>query len=139
MGFWLMKLYGHADVRILDYPRQSWQQDGRPWTSRRGRAGVVGLPAPGTRRAVRVPTSASVDQAIDDPSRTIVDVRSAAEFRGERFWPSGGLEEGGRAGHVPTAVHNPIEGLHRRRRTRSGPRRSFASCSRRSTSTGTAS
>ena len=40
------------------------------------------------------------------------DVRSAAEYKGERFWPSGGLEPGGRAGHVPSAVHQPIDGLY---------------------------
>ena len=40
-------------------------------------------------------------------------MRSAAEFQGERFWPSGGMEPGGRAGHVPSAVHQPIDGLYR--------------------------
>ena len=25
MGFWLMKLYGHQDVRILDCSRDAWQ------------------------------------------------------------------------------------------------------------------
>jgi thiosulfate/3-mercaptopyruvate sulfurtransferase len=39
-------------------------------------------------------------------------VRTDPEFRGERFWPSGGLEPGGRAGHVPSAVNISIEGLH---------------------------
>jgi thiosulfate/3-mercaptopyruvate sulfurtransferase len=53
-----------------------------------------------------------VRDAIDDPTCTIVDVRSAAEFRGERFWPSGGLEAGGRAGHVPSARHVAIDALH---------------------------
>ena len=43
---------------------------------------------------------------------TLVDVRSAAEYRGERFWPSGGMEPGGRAGHVPSAVHQPLDGLY---------------------------
>jgi thiosulfate/3-mercaptopyruvate sulfurtransferase len=43
--------------------------------------------------------------AIGDPGTTIVDVRSEAEYQGERFWPSGGMEPGGRAGHVPSAVH----------------------------------
>jgi thiosulfate/3-mercaptopyruvate sulfurtransferase len=43
---------------------------------------------------------------------TLVDVRSAAEYRGERFWPSGGMEPGGRAGRVPSAVHQPIDGLY---------------------------
>jgi 3-mercaptopyruvate sulfurtransferase SseA len=35
-----------------------------------------------------------------------------AEYRGERFWPSGGMEPGGRAGRVPSAVHQPIDGLY---------------------------
>src|SRR6516225_1230143 len=30
MGFWLMKLYGHADVRILDCSRDAWRSQGRP-------------------------------------------------------------------------------------------------------------
>ena len=42
-----------------------------------------------------------------------MDVRSAAEYQGERFWPSGGMEPGGRAGHVPSAVHQPIDGIYR--------------------------
>src|SRR6266851_8044375 len=33
MGFWLMKLYGHSDVRILDCTQGSWQNEGRPWTT----------------------------------------------------------------------------------------------------------
>ena len=32
MGFWLMKLYGHADVRILDCSVERWGSEGRPWT-----------------------------------------------------------------------------------------------------------
>jgi thiosulfate/3-mercaptopyruvate sulfurtransferase len=52
-----------------------------------------------------------VEAAIADPACTIVDVRSDAEYRGERFWPSGGMEAGGRAGHVPGAVHLPVDGM----------------------------
>ena len=33
------------------------------------------------------------------------------EFRGERFWPSGGQEPGGRAGHIPNAVNLPLDGI----------------------------
>ena len=58
--------------------------------------------------------------AIGQPGTTLVDVRSEAEYQGERFWPSGGLEPGGRAGHVPSAVHQPIDGLY-------DPRGSFRS------------
>jgi thiosulfate/3-mercaptopyruvate sulfurtransferase len=56
----------------------------------------------------------AVRAAIGQPGTTLVDVRSAAEYRGECFWPSGGMEPGGRAGHVPSAVHRPIDGLHNR-------------------------
>lgn len=51
-------------------------------------------------------------EAIGQPGTTLMDVRSAAEYRGECFWPSGGMEPGGRAGHVPSAVHEPIDCLH---------------------------
>ena len=54
----------------------------------------------------------AVQNAIGHPGQTIVDVRSAAEYSGERFWLSGGLQPGGRAGHVPGAVHQPIESLY---------------------------
>src|SRR6516165_1254371 len=55
----------------------------------------------------------AVYEAIGRPGTALVDVRSAAEYQGERYWPSGGMEPGGRAGHVPSAVHQPIDGIYR--------------------------
>jgi thiosulfate/3-mercaptopyruvate sulfurtransferase len=52
-----------------------------------------------------------VREAIADPHRVIVDTRTPAEYAGERFWPSGGMEDGGRAGHIPSAVLVPADGL----------------------------
>jgi thiosulfate/3-mercaptopyruvate sulfurtransferase len=111
MGFWLMKLYGHADVRILDCSRDAWQASGRARTSSAAEpdAACYALPAEDSR--VRA-DHAAVRDAIGDPGTTLVDVRSAAEYQGERFWPSGGQEPGGRAGHVPSAVHQPVEDLY---------------------------
>ena len=37
LGFWLMTLYGHADVRILNCSRSTWRAEGRSW-SRASRA-----------------------------------------------------------------------------------------------------
>jgi len=68
-----------------------------------------GLPAPDPRLQAG---HATVRDAIGRPGRTLLDVRSREEYQGERFWPSGGLEPGGRAGHVPSAVHQPIDGLY---------------------------
>ena len=110
IGFWLMKLFGHPDARILDTNRATWLKEGRPWTT-----GIV-EPAKSRyclpREDERIRASrAVVEKAIGESGSTIVDVRSAKEYRGECFWPSGGMEEGGRAGHIPSAAHIPIDDL----------------------------
>jgi thiosulfate/3-mercaptopyruvate sulfurtransferase len=110
VGFWLMRLYGHRDVRILDCSRDTWQAAGLPGSS------VASEPAQGTfclgeqDPRTRADLSA-VRGAIGRPGITLLDVRSAAEYHGERFWPSGGMEPDGQAGHVPSAVHQPVDGL----------------------------
>ncbi|MBV9662260.1 MAG: sulfurtransferase [Acidimicrobiales bacterium] len=116
MGFWLMKLHGHSDVRILDCSRDTWRDEGHPWNRASGNgvaAGSLagGYPLGGEDRTVRA-ARRDVEEAIGAPSATIVDVRSDLEYRGDRFWPSGAMEPNGRAGHIPTAVHQPIDGLY---------------------------
>jgi thiosulfate/3-mercaptopyruvate sulfurtransferase len=111
LGLWLMRLYGHRDVRILDCSRDTWRAQGHP------RATAASQPPPGTLlldgQDPRIRADqAAVRDAIGRPGTTLVDVRSAAEYQGERFWPSGGMEPGGRAGHVPSAVHQPVDGLY---------------------------
>jgi len=113
MGFWLMKLYGHANVRILDCARERWRDEGRPWTADVVTPVTSRYPLANEDERIRA-NQWQVERAIDDPACTIVDVRTDAEFRGERFWPSGGLEPGGRAGHVPSAAHLSTDGLHDR-------------------------
>src|SRR5258706_8165469 len=43
---------------------------------------------------------------------TYKPLRPIGRLQGERFWPSGGMEPTGRAGHVPSAVHQPAEDLY---------------------------
>jgi thiosulfate/3-mercaptopyruvate sulfurtransferase len=111
LGFWLMKLYGHADVRILDCSRDAWCDEGHPVSSQPSEPAAAGYVVPGPDARLRA-GHAAVSDAIGRPGRTLLDVRSWDEYRGERFWPSGGVEPGGRAGHVPSAVHQPIDGLY---------------------------
>jgi thiosulfate/3-mercaptopyruvate sulfurtransferase len=111
MGFWLMKLYGHADVRILDCSRDTWRGEGHPCSSAPAEPAATGYVLPGPDDRLRADHTA-VREAISDPATTILDVRSWDEYRGERFWPSGGMEPGGRAGHIPSAVHQPAGDLH---------------------------
>jgi len=129
MGFWLMKLYGHTDVRILDCSRDTWRAEGHPWsdsTTERVDSGYLLGNEDERLRADR----AAVQDAIGRQHISLVDVRSMAEYNGERFWPSGGLEPNGRAGHVPSAIHHPIDDLYDERgafRPDSDLRRAFSS------------
>jgi thiosulfate/3-mercaptopyruvate sulfurtransferase len=111
LGMWLMKLYGHRDVRILDCSRDSWRAAGHPWSSAASNLAAGNLHLGNQDASIRADWAA-VRDAIGRPRTTLVDVRSAAEYRGERFWPSGGMEPGGRAGRVPSAIHQPIDGLY---------------------------
>jgi thiosulfate/3-mercaptopyruvate sulfurtransferase len=111
LGLWLMKLYGHPDVRILDCSRDTWRAGGHSWSTAASEPAADRAHLGGEDPRIRADRVA-VHDAIGQPDTILVDVRSEAEYRGERFWPSGGLEPGGRAGHVPSAVHQPIDGLY---------------------------
>jgi thiosulfate/3-mercaptopyruvate sulfurtransferase len=111
LGLWLMKLYGHADVRILDCSRDTWRAGGHPWSTAASEPPAAEYHLGGEDRRIRA-DRAAVRDAIGQPGTVLVDVRSAAEYRGDCFWPSGGMEPGGRAGHVPSAVHQPTDGLY---------------------------
>jgi thiosulfate/3-mercaptopyruvate sulfurtransferase len=111
LALWLMKLYGHVDVRILDCSRDTWRNAGHPCASTATEPPAGGLHLGAENPRIRA-DHAAVLAAIGKPGATTADVRSAAEYAGERFWPSGGMEPGGRAGHVPGAVHQPVDGLY---------------------------
>lgn len=108
LAFWLMKRYGHDRVLLMDGPRERWEQAGHRWS--------VETPAITASSYVLAPEDLSVvtsleamQHLISRPDAAIVDVRSRAEFVGERFWPSGATENAGRAGHIPGAVHVPFD------------------------------
>ena len=89
MGFWLLKLFGHRDVRVLDARRDRGWPPACPAPATVPIARPTGYPLAGpTERPIRA-DRARGQSAIDDPTVMIVDVRSDLEFRGERFWPSG--------------------------------------------------
>ena len=108
LGLWLLQAHGHRRVGLLDCSLDTWQAQGRPVTR------AVPSPTPTAYRLERVDPAMragreDVERAIEDAGTVILDVRSEAEYRGDRFWPSGGQQVGGRTGHVPTAVHVPID------------------------------
>ncbi|HWG63709.1 MAG TPA: hypothetical protein VG253_18620, partial [Streptosporangiaceae bacterium] len=86
MGLWLLKLHGHADVRVLDCARGTWLEEGRPWTTAAASPVATRYSLPGRDSRIRA-DHRRVEAEIGDPACTIVDVRSEQEYRGERFWP----------------------------------------------------
>ncbi len=110
LAFWMMKLHRHADVRILDCSRDTWQDAGLPWTTDAQPPQSTEYPMRSLDLSVRA-TRAEVAAAIDDPGTRIIDMRSRPEFDGAQFWPSGGMEPGGRAGHIPSATNLSLDGV----------------------------
>ena len=110
LGYWLLLGHGHEDVRLLDGPREQWTDEGFAWETDEPEPPVTAY-----RLAPADPALlASRDEvltAIGRPGTTILDVRAAAEYDGERFWPSGATEGAGRAGRIPGSVHLPIDEL----------------------------
>jgi thiosulfate/3-mercaptopyruvate sulfurtransferase len=111
LGFWLMKLCGHTDVRILDCSRDTWRAEGHPWSDSPTQPTSDDYPIGHLDNQIRADRSV-VQDSLGGSDTNLVDVRSMAEYQGERFWPSGGSEPNGRAGHVPSAIHQPIEDLY---------------------------
>src|SRR6516225_4215148 len=87
LGLWLMKLYGHRDVRILNCSRDTWRAGGHPWSTAASEPPAGGWRLADRDSRIRADLAA-VREAIGQPGITLVDVRSAAEYAGERFWPS---------------------------------------------------
>ena len=111
LAYWLMDRHGHERIRVLDGSREAWEGSGHSWST--------DVPGPSStsyeREADNPELIVSCDQLrklIGAKDAVILDVRSPEEFSGERFWPSGATEDVGRTGHVPGAVHVPVDVLH---------------------------
>ena len=104
-AYWQFKLYGHADVRLLDGGRKKWELDGRELSKE-----VTDRPA--TTYSAEDPDlsiRAFRDEVVGSiGSRNLVDVRSPDEFSGKIKAPAHlPQEQSQRAGHIPTAINIP--------------------------------
>jgi len=106
-AFWVFQLFGHTRARIMDGGRLKWEREGQPLTREK-----PSYP-PTTYRAPERDDSrfrAFRDQVLEHvrAGGQLVDVRSPAEFTGERLHMEGYPNEGAlRGGHIPGAVNVP--------------------------------
>jgi thiosulfate/3-mercaptopyruvate sulfurtransferase len=101
--FWLLKMFGHQDVRVLDGGRNKWNSEQRPLES-------VKTVTVSTQYTAKEPNSnfrilyEDVRDSINQPDSAILDVRAPQEYSGEWFYDKP-PENGERAGSIPGAVH----------------------------------
>lgn len=104
-ALWVFRLFGHPDVRILNGGRALWQAEGRDMTTERPI--TSGTDYPIVERDDTV-IRAFKDEVLEHLGSPMVDVRSPAEYSGERTHMPDYPEEGAlRGGHIPGAQSVP--------------------------------
>jgi len=106
-AYWLLKLYGHQHVQLLNGGRARWIDEGRPVVAdpvRRAPATYVASAPDHRLRALRDQVAA----VVADGAAVLIDVRSPGEFRGELLAPEHLPQEGAqRGGHIAGARSVP--------------------------------
>jgi thiosulfate/3-mercaptopyruvate sulfurtransferase len=105
-ALWQLKIYGHADVRLMDGGRNKWIAEGRPLST----DPVIVTPSQYEARDADFTTRAYLKDVMSVSERgaaSLIDVRSPAEFSGEILAPPGLPETCQRGGHIPTATSVP--------------------------------
>ena len=96
--FWLLEVYGHEQVALLDVGFDSWPEGKLPESTE------AANPTPTTYvpsvNPKRMATKLSTRMAIDNPDLTIIDARSKEEYEGK-------VSTAFRFGHIPTALGFP--------------------------------
>jgi thiosulfate/3-mercaptopyruvate sulfurtransferase len=106
-GFWLFKLYGHRDVRLMNGGRAKWlNEPDKERTTERPNVEPVPYRVTETHPELRA-LLPDVLQAVQARACNIVDVRSRDEFTGKVIAPPGMNETAQRGGHVPGAKSIP--------------------------------
>lgn len=101
--FWLLKMIGHSDVRVLNGGHQKWMEESRPVTAELSTFTPTQYLPQSLDTSLQV-LSAEVQAAISNPNQIILDVRTLEEYRGDVYLMKP-PEETERAGHIPSAIH----------------------------------
>jgi thiosulfate/3-mercaptopyruvate sulfurtransferase len=106
-GFWLFKIYGHADVRLMDGGRIKWlAEKDKPLTVERPAIDPVRYTARSPDLSLRAFARDAL-AASGNGSTNLIDVRSPDEFTGKIIAPPGMNETAQRGGHIPGATSIP--------------------------------
>ena len=106
-SFWLFKYYGHEKALIMNGGRAKWVAEGRPLTREAPSISPASYTAKEPDASIRAFRD-DVQSTLGNAAYALVDVRSPAEYSGEKLHMEGYEQEGAqRAGHVPGAQSIP--------------------------------
>jgi len=116
-AYWIFKLFGHRDVRVMNGGRAKWIEEGRPLSKDVPAVAAATYPVPaydGRYRAYQddvlafIGASRGRTSATLSAGRALVDVRSPGEYSGQITHMPDYPQEGVlRGGHVPGAQSIP--------------------------------
>ena len=106
-ALWILKYYGHQDVRLLDGGRVKWLADKRKLTTEVPSYPRTNYHAQAPEKNIRALRDQILAQ-LGQQGFALVDVRSPAEYSGELLAPANLPQEGAqRGGHIPGAANIP--------------------------------
>jgi thiosulfate/3-mercaptopyruvate sulfurtransferase len=104
--YWYLLYYGHANVKLMNGPREKWISEGRPTSTDVPSYEAQEFNAQEGDEAIRAYRD-EVQEALGQEIR-LVDVRSPQEYSGELIAMAGYEQEGAqRGGHIPGAASVP--------------------------------
>ena len=105
-AFWLLKYYGHKDVRLINGGRKKWLAEGKPVSKDVPSFPNVVYKVSNAVSELRA-TRDYVAGILNKSNEGLVDVRSIDEFTGKVIAPAGMSETAQRGGHIPGAKNIP--------------------------------
>lgn len=106
-AFWLSKIYGHGDARMMNGGRKKWVDENRPLTTDVPSITPTTYTAKNPDWSLRAVRD-QVRDLVNKANAALVDVRSPDEYSGKLLAPAHLPQEGAqRGGHIPGAVNIP--------------------------------
>ena len=106
-SYWLFKLYGHEDARIMNGGRTKWEAEGRQYTKDVPQFAPTSYTAHEPNLSIRA-FRRQVEDQIAGGRAALVDVRSPDEYTGRLLHMVNYPQEGAqRGGHIPGAQSIP--------------------------------
>ncbi|HEX9038320.1 MAG TPA: sulfurtransferase [Ktedonobacterales bacterium] len=106
-SFWLFRMYGHRDLRIMNGGRAKWETDGRAYTKDVPAFAATSYTARDADVSIRA-FRRQVEDVVAGKTAALIDVRSPDEYSGRLLHMINYPQEGAqRGGHIPGAQSIP--------------------------------